>query len=1145
MEALKRLPNPQLYTVGWITALDKELTAAQAMLDEEHQRPENFRKHPKDTNNYVWGRVGDHNIVIASLPAGKYGTVSAATTAWSMIGSLPHLRFGLMVGIGAGIPRLADNIDIRLGDVVVSQPTGTSPGVVQYDLGKLENDGQFKRVGSLASPPEVLLKGLGALKAKRRLKGPQVRSILDDILQRHPLLAEAEPGDAAFVHQGAHNDRLFEASSIHIQRPGRQSAVSSAGAVPHNVSTHYFQLAMAWIWSFFWLVYASVRTPASTNDARRSLPSEDASCQEASQTKACEHCDTGTEIGRRQRRSTDPVVHYGVIASGNSVVKDGISRDDIVQRLGDKCICFEMEAADLMDNFPCLVIRGICDYADTHKNDRWQNYAAATAAAFAKELLEVIDGEDVEGASRIDKIMEELCEGVSQIASTTKSMQRSLHFQDVMKWLSPPDPSANYNKAFQQRHEGTGQWFLESEEYSEWKKTPKSSLWLHGIPGCGKTILSSTVIRDLSNTESYAKSLLYFYFDFTDTSKQSLEKAIRSLIAQLYSKSLDVQTHLDSLYFSCKNASRQPSIDSLISTFEAMAQQIGEVWIVLDALDECQTRANPRYEGLLHWIVSVLNSPQANIHLLVTSRPEHDIESELKMFIDNRVFLQSTLVTEDIRAYVHGTVRQYKGFERWQRKETILDEIESHLMEKANEMFRWVSCQLDALEKCPDPNSLRQTLRSLPRTLDETYARLISKIPPEFEQTARRLLQFLVFSERPLRIEEAVDMIAVVTEDKPRFDAKNRMPQPYEISIYCSSLVAVITRDDNDGESEVKELQLAHFSVKKYLLSDRVEQAISGTFRETLARASITEICLAYLLELEYSLSPARLRQSYPLAQYAAQYWMSHAVEADTSRVDTLIREFCQRKHSSKTFYQLHDPDQPWIKELGEFETSDAPMLYYIALRGITCAIEEMLKNGADVNAEGGEYGNALQAASYNGHKEIVQTLLDKGADVNAQGGHFGNALQAASFEGHQAVVETIISTGKVDVDSRDGRDPLTVPIDKDFAANEIHEYGVNANSKDVEGATPIIWAARGGHEDAVRLLLSQAKLDPDSCDKNDRTTLSWANNMVDINSQDWDGYTPLMWAMRKSHLRVVKLLLQGGSRMSGTLKASLVSQAF
>ncbi|KAK2051188.1 hypothetical protein LY76DRAFT_676670 [Colletotrichum caudatum] len=224
-----------------------------------------------------------------------------------------------MVSISAGIPRLADNIDIRLGDIVVSQPTGTSPGVVQYDLGKLESDGQFKRVGSLASLPDVLLKGLTALKARRRLRGPRVRDILDDMLRRHPLLAEAEADDAAFVHQGTHNDRLFKASLIHIQRPDRDIIASLVGAVPYDASKLYFQLALAWIWPLVWLVYASMISPASMNIATTSPMPEDTSCQEASQAKTCK-------------------VHYGVIASGNSVVKDGISRDDIVRRLKEKVL---------------------------------------------------------------------------------------------------------------------------------------------------------------------------------------------------------------------------------------------------------------------------------------------------------------------------------------------------------------------------------------------------------------------------------------------------------------------------------------------------------------------------------------------------------------------------------------------------------------------------------------------------------------------------------------------------------------------------------------------------------------------------------------------------------------------------------------
>lgn len=350
--APSRLSDPQKYTVGLITALDKELAAATAVLDEEHRKPQKFRKHPKDTNTYTWGRIGEHNVVIASLAAGSYGTVSAATTALSMISSLPHLRFGLMVGIGAGVPRLADKIDIRLGDVVVSQPTGTSPGVVQYDLGKLNNGGKFERVGHLSAPPEVLLKGLKVLQAKHLIKESQIPGILEDMIERYPKMREpGENGASSFIHQGTENDRLFETSSIHTDIPIADSTAFD-------------------------------------------------------QDRACTNCDSTKEI-KRKDRSSKPRIHYGIIASGNSVIKDGVSRDEVLQRLEERCICFEMEAAGLMNNFPCLVIRGICDYADAHKNDRWQNYAAATAAAFAKELLDAIDGEDVESALPIEDVIKQ------------------------------------------------------------------------------------------------------------------------------------------------------------------------------------------------------------------------------------------------------------------------------------------------------------------------------------------------------------------------------------------------------------------------------------------------------------------------------------------------------------------------------------------------------------------------------------------------------------------------------------------------------------------------------------------------------------------------------------------------------------------
>lgn len=345
----KALEFSELYTVGWIAALSKEMTAALAMLDERHDKPKDFIKPSSDTNSYHWGRIGDHNIVIASLAAGNYGTVSAATTAIHMLSSFPNIKVGLMVGIGAAIVRPKQKRDIRLGDVVVSLPQGDNGGVVQYDLGKsrVSRDKEhtshsFERVGFLNSPPQALLKALASLRAQVRLDGSIISSLLNDMLERYPQMAESEPDEPGYIYQGEGNDRLFEPSYPHLSEFG------------------------------------------------------------------CEDCDLARIISRAARRNPDvPRVHYGVIASGNRLVKDAAERDRILELIGGDCICLEMEAAGLMNSFPCLVIRGICDYADSHKNDDWQEYAAATAAAYAKELLGFVDHGDLARTSKASELLEQ------------------------------------------------------------------------------------------------------------------------------------------------------------------------------------------------------------------------------------------------------------------------------------------------------------------------------------------------------------------------------------------------------------------------------------------------------------------------------------------------------------------------------------------------------------------------------------------------------------------------------------------------------------------------------------------------------------------------------------------------------------------
>ena len=259
--------------------------------------------------------------------------------------------------------------------------------------------------------------------------------------------------------------------------------------------------------------------------------------------------------------------------------------------------------------------------------------------------------------------------------------------EKIERWLSPPDPSTNHNKALQQRHEGSGLWFLQSDAFAKWRTRRNSFLWLNGIPGCGKTILSSAIIKELNNTLP-SEPLLYFYFTFNDTGKQTLESMVRSLICQLYYKRRDTWSELDSLFSSCQDGHRQATCESLHKALLHMIEQVKEVWLVLDALDECSTRRGPSAEGLLSWIREVLNSEQRNVHLLVTSRPEQDIEVGIMEFAhnDDIVPIQSSLITDDISAYVRTRVRDDNGLKRWRSQPEVQNEIETRLMEKADGM---------------------------------------------------------------------------------------------------------------------------------------------------------------------------------------------------------------------------------------------------------------------------------------------------------------------------------------------------------------------------------------------------------------------------------------------------------------------------
>ncbi|WYZ34743.1 hypothetical protein EsH8_I_001019 [Colletotrichum jinshuiense] len=335
----KRLDHED-YTVGWICPLEVEQIAAMEMLDEEHDKlPQPLSDH----NAYSLGSIYGHNIVVAGLP--QTGNCSAATVVTQLRMTFPNVRFGLLVGIGGGVPRTTDSGMIRLGHVVVSKPTGEHSGTVQYDHGKAKG-GQFERTGALAPPPAVLLNAAQALAVRRSRKDSD--PVHEDINR----INTNRPGLRRFRFPGVENDHLYRPHSCPLQ------------------------------------------------------PDE-----------------------------TFVVVHRGTIASGELVVKDAVLRDELAQKYD--LLCFEMEAAGVLADFPCMVIRGISDYCDSHKNDQWHGYAAAAAAAYARQLCFHIPIAEVKRQASLDSTTYTLAFSLSAVSSVNRFIARGeelARMREALKW---------------------------------------------------------------------------------------------------------------------------------------------------------------------------------------------------------------------------------------------------------------------------------------------------------------------------------------------------------------------------------------------------------------------------------------------------------------------------------------------------------------------------------------------------------------------------------------------------------------------------------------------------------------------------------------------------------------------------------------
>lgn len=449
---------------------------------------------------------------------------------------------------------------------------------------------------------------------------------------------------------------------------------------------------------------------------------------------------------------------------------------------------------------------------------------------------------------------------------------------------------------------------------------------------------------------------------------------------------------------------------------------------------------------------------------------------------------------------------------------------------------------------------------SLPQTLGETYMRILTNVPEYNRRNATRILQFLTFSQRPLRINELVDVIAVDLEHEPSFDIRSRMPVPMEILRCCSSLVAF--------SEETREIRLAHFSVKEFMTSQEDKGVFTQSLEEFTAHESIIEVIVAYLLSITNTgLESNDLKATYHLVDYCARHWIDHAeiVEENSASTRQRLLELFSNKGSwfvCNKIYNPGDPDNKWTDEV-EWPDSVAEPLYIASLGGLKYLVKDLLQQGADIDAVTGEEGTALHVACKEGHSDIARVLIESGADINIVGDFSKSTILLAAMQADLIDISCLLINHGADsgaqgniwsVKDQNSYRREIYPLHAacfegaDKVVKALINKNVDINLDDEHYGTPLEIASSSGNEKVVKLLCEQGA-ETGTCALHE-AVLNHHEHIVqlllehgaDVNVRNKKGDTPLGKAVGYHLEDNIRLLLEHGAdvhardRAGGTL---------
>ncbi|KAK6357532.1 hypothetical protein TWF718_001841 [Orbilia javanica] len=700
----KRPANREDFRIAIICALPIEYNAVSLLIDQWWDEEGNtYGRAQGDPNTYRNGRLGEHNVVLLLLP--KMGKSSAAGSTASLRSSYYNISLALLVGICGGVPSVGKR-EILLGDVIIGER------IFQYDFGR-QYRGQHV-------PKDAGEGNLGNLNR-------DLSSLI--------IYFKTEPGRQEAQKKGAEYLRALQKTSIDTQCETNYS-------YPGTSQDRLFPV------TYQHKHQEPVECPSCTGET-------ESYCREADKMACIDlGCDDDMVV-RRQRlkkkknlgseeEKQRPEVFVGNIASGDTVMRSSEHRDSIAGQ--GNIIAFEMEGAGAFDESPSLVVKGVCDYADSHKNKDWQPFAAATAASVAKAILERYTLPSIGATATPGKV------------GFDEQDQKCLADLFV---TNPVDDKKRITQTKGNLLSRSYIWILKHKDFESWSHNETQVLWITGDPGKGKTMLLCGLIEELEPStrlkDKTSDTLLpYFIFQGTDSRINNATAALRSLIYMLVKQHPSLILAVREKYDTAgKQLFQDPNawftLSELLTNILKNLEQM-KVNIFIDALDECTTDL----DKLISLVVQ--SSAFSHVKWVLSSRNVEDIHQRIRLHAS---YLRLHLEMEGNAEIVSKAVENYIEYSISELSFVFKEEVEilkvrNAMRKKSNGTFLWVSLVTKELKKA-NSWEVDQILDEFPDDLRAVYCRMVDQIKkqrPETQKLCLLMLSTLAVVYRPLHLEE-------------------------------------------------------------------------------------------------------------------------------------------------------------------------------------------------------------------------------------------------------------------------------------------------------------------------------------------------------------------------------------------------------